>query len=132
MPDSTQNEVLKLLGLVWSSVPAPETAARAKHVAAMQREDGGWGQLPTMGSDAYATGEVYSLRASGMRSNDRVYQRGVAYLLRTQLQDGTWFVRSRAFGFQPYFETGFPHGLDQFISASATSWAVIALAARYR
>jgi len=37
-------------------------------------------------------------------------------------------VRSRGFGFQPYFETGFPHGRDQFISAAATSWAVMALA----
>ena len=43
------------------------------------------------------------------------YQNGVSYLLRTQLEDGTWFVRSRAFGFQPYFESGFPHGTDQFI-----------------
>ena len=53
---------------------------------------------------------------------------GVAFLLRTQVEDGSWFVRSRAFGFQPYFETGFPHGIDQFISAAATSWAVMALA----
>jgi hypothetical protein len=52
----------------------------------------------------------------------------VQYLLRTQLEDGTWFVRSRAFGFQPYFESGFPHGKDQFISAAATSWAAMALA----
>ena len=50
------------------------------------------------------------------------------YLLRTQLEEGTWFVRSRAFGFQPYFESGFPHGPNQFISASATAWAAIALA----
>ena len=83
-----------------------------------------------MRADAYATGQaLYALHASGMPPRDRVYQRGVAYLLRTQLEDGTWFVRSRAFGFQPYFETGFPHGVDQFISAAATSWAVIALAA---
>lgn len=62
-----------------------------------------------------------------MPAADAAYQRGVAYLLRNQLDDGTWFVRSRAFGFQRYFETGFPHGSDQFISASATAWAVIAL-----
>jgi hypothetical protein len=127
-PASTQDEAFKLLGLVWSRVPAPEISAQTKRVTALQREDGGWGQLPTMRSDAYATGQaLYALHASGVTSRDRVYQRGVAYLLRTQLEDGTWFVRSRAFGFQPYFETGFPHGVDQFISASATSWAVIAL-----
>jgi len=36
-------------------------------------------------------------------------------------------VRTRAFGFQPYFETGFPHGRSQFISTVATSWASLAL-----
>ena len=71
---------------------------------------------------------LYALQASGMSPKNGVYEKGVAYLLRTQLEDGTWFVRSRAFGFQPYFESGFPHGTDQFISVSATAWAAIALA----
>ena len=57
----------------------------------------------------------------------RFYRKGVDYLLRTQLEDGTWFVRTRAFGFQPYFETGFPHGRSQFISTVATAWASAAL-----
>jgi hypothetical protein len=130
LPASTQDDAFKLLGLVWSRVATSEVSAQAKRLVALQREDGGWGQLPMMPSDAYATGQaLYALHASGVTSRDRAYQKGVAYLLRTQLADGTWFVRSRAFGFQPYFETGFPHGLDQFISASATSWAVMALAA---
>jgi hypothetical protein len=30
----------------------------------------------------------------------RCNQRGTSFLLRTQLEDGTWFLRSRAFGFQ--------------------------------
>ena len=82
-----------------------------------------------MASDAYATGQaLYALHVSGTSPESGVYEKGVAYLLRTQLEDGTWFVRSRAFGFQPYFESGFPHGTDQFISASATAWAAIALA----
>jgi hypothetical protein len=29
---------------------------------------------------------------------------------------------------QPYFESGFPHGHDQWISQSGTSWAAMALA----
>jgi hypothetical protein len=81
-----------------------------------------------MTRDAYATGQaLYALHASGLVSKSSAYQKGAMYLLRTQLEDGTWFVRSRAFGFQPYFESGFPHGTDQFISASATAWATIAL-----
>ena len=127
-PASTQDEAFKLLGLVWARVSAAEMSAQAKRLLALQRADGGWAQLPTMTPDAYATGEaLYALHASGMSTKSSAYQKGTAYLLRTQLADGTWFVHSRAFGFQPYFESGFPHGADQFISASATAWAVIAL-----
>jgi hypothetical protein len=36
-------------------------------------------------------------------------------------------VRTRAAGFQPYFDNGFPHGVDQWISAAGTSLATIAL-----
>jgi ankyrin repeat protein len=128
-PQSTQDEAFKLLGLVWSKRPAREIAAQARRVKALQREDGGWAQLSTMRSDAYATGQaLHALNAAGISRRDKLYGQGVEYLLRTQLEDGSWFVRSRAFGFQRYFETGFPHGVDQFISASATAWAVIALA----
>lgn len=49
------------------------------------------------------------------------------YLLRTQLDDGSWLVRSRTMPLQPYKESGFPHGRDQWISAAGTSWAAIAL-----
>ena len=52
---------------------------------------------------------------------------GADYLLNTQLEDGTWFVRTRAFGFQPYLETGFPYERSQFISTAATAWATTAL-----
>jgi len=130
-PASTQDEAFKLLGFVWSRLPMTEIAAQAKRLLALQRADGGWAQLPTMASDAYATGQaLYALQAAGISPKSAAYKNGAAYLLRTQLEDGTWFVRSRAFGFQPYFESGFPHGADQFISASATSWAAIALTYR--
>jgi hypothetical protein len=83
-----------------------------------------------MKSDAYATGQaLHALQAgAGIPATHEAYRKGVAFLLRTQPEDGTWYVRRRGFGFQPYFESGFPHGRDQFISAAATSWAVIALA----
>jgi len=125
----TQDEAFKLLGFVWSQAPEAEISRHVQRLLALQREDGGWGQLPAMASDAFATGEaLYALHGSGLATGSKAYKKATAYLLRTQLEDGTWFVRSRAFGFQPYFETGFPHGVDQFISAAATSWAVIALA----
>ena len=125
----TQDETYKLLGLIWAGAPAAEAEAQAGRLLALQRAEGGWNQVPTMAPDAYTTGQaLYALHASGRTPSTVAYEKGVQYLLRTQLEDGTWFVRSRAFGFQPYFESGFPHGKDQFISAAATSWAAIALA----
>ena len=48
-------------------------------------------------------------------------------LRRTQLEDGSWHVRSRSVKFQPSFESGFPHEHDQWISAAATVWAGLGL-----
>ncbi|MCA9213895.1 MAG: hypothetical protein KDB27_12575 [Planctomycetales bacterium] len=47
----------------------------------------------------------------------------------TAEDDGSWPWRviSRSVKFQPYFESGFPHGHDQWISAAATGWAATAL-----
>jgi hypothetical protein len=36
-------------------------------------------------------------------------------------------VISRAIAIQPYFDSDFPHGADQFISAAASNWAAMAL-----
>lgn len=130
VPIDTQDESFKLAGLVWSNAPRRDVSRQVQRLLKLQRPDGGWGQRPTMASDAYATGQtLYALQLSGMLATHRVYQEGIAYLLRTQLEDGTWHVRSRAVPAQAYFEAGFPHGTDQFISAAATSWATIALAA---
>jgi hypothetical protein len=71
---------------------------------------------------------MFALHAAGTAVKDPVYSSGAGYLLRTQLEDGTWFVRTRAFGFQPYVETGFPYGRSQFISTAGTAWAATALA----
>lgn len=104
-------------------------APAAQSLAQAQRTDGGWSQLPTLESDAYATGQaLVALQATGMKPTDPIYEGGAAFLLKTQLADGSWFVKSRVETFQPYFESGFPHGHDQWISAAGTSWAITALA----
>jgi ankyrin repeat protein len=124
----TQDEAFGLLGLHWLNGARREIADARRRLLGLQRADGGWGQLPTMPSDAYATGQaLYALAESGSAVSSVNHRRGIDYLRRTQLEDGTWFVRSRAVGFQPYVEAGFPHGTDQFISAAATAWAVMAL-----
>ena len=98
------------------------------------RADGGWGQIPTIASDAYATGQALTAvaEAGSLAVTDPVYRQGVQFLLNTQLEDGSWYVRTRAVPVQPYFESEFPHGSDQFISAAATNWATMALIAAAR
>lgn len=71
---------------------------------------------------------LYTLHESGAPSSEAACRRGVAYLLHTQLDDGSWHVQSRAPKFQPHFPSGFPHDHDQWISAAATAWATIGLA----
>jgi ankyrin repeat protein len=119
----------KLLGLAWSGSQPVEQQRAARRVLRSQRPDGGWAQLPGLESDAWATGQaLVALRQSdALTLNDPVYQRGVAFLLRTQFPDGSWFVRSRTWPFQPFFNSQFPHGKDQWISAAGSTWATIAL-----
>ncbi len=128
-PRTTADRGFQLLGLAWAGESKDALKKLATGLMTEQREDGGWGQLPTMTSDAYATGQALAaLHQSGAAAPpDSAYQRGVKYLLSTQLEDGSWHVRSRSIPFQPYFESGFPHGRDQWISAAATNWAVMAL-----
>jgi N-acyl-D-amino-acid deacylase len=94
-----------------------------------QDAEGGWAQKQGMKPDAYATGSVLvALReAGGLSSQHSAWLGGLGYLLRTQEPDGSWHVVSRAKPIQEYFESGFPHGKDQFISAFATGWATEAL-----
>jgi squalene cyclase len=95
---------------------------------AVQRADGGWSDLDSMESSAYATGKaLYALQIAGLSATDAAYERAVQFLLSTQLEDGSWHVRTRAMAFQPHFDAGFPHGFDQWISAAGTSWATMAL-----
>lgn len=128
-PKTTQEHAFRTLGLMWAGASAAVIDRSAQALAATQRTDGGWSQLPTMGSDAYATGEaLFALHVAGkMPTADAVYQRGVKYLLRTQAADGSWHVKTRSLPLQPYFESGFPYGHDQWISAAGTSWAAMAL-----
>lgn len=130
-PKTTEDKVFRLLGLRWTKANKQSIRAAARSLLADQRTDGGWAQLPTLSSDAYATGQaLVALRESGaITANDPAYKRGAQFLLDTQFADGSWYVKTRALPVQPYFETGFPFGYDQFISAAATNWATQALIA---
>ena len=128
-PVDTEELAFKVLGLVWSGASRSAIADAARELAAAQREDGGWSQNERRGSDAYATGEaLVALRESGaVAAADPTVRRGVAYLLSTQFEDGSWFVDSRSVPIQAYFDSGFPFGVNQWISTAATAWATWAL-----
>lgn len=131
-PRTTDEYAFQILGLGWAGVKADNEVIRkaVRELAAKQRADGGWAQIPALASDAYATGQaLYALNQAGrVAVTDPVYKRGVEFLLKTQLEDGSWYVRSRAVPLQPFFEAGFPHGHDQWISAAGTNWGAMALA----
>ncbi len=125
----TEDRVFRLLALKEAGANEEAIKSAVKELVGSQRKDGGWSQLDNLDSDAYATGSVLVAlhQAGGLATSDAVYQRGVAFLLKSQLPDGSWLVRSRSKPFQTYYESGFPHGKDQFISMAASGWAATAL-----
>jgi len=123
----TQSLAFQILGLKWAgkTTRIPELARRLE---ALQRPNHGWAQHPEMAADAYATAVALWALHEGAGSGNAAWTQGATYLRRLQKEDGSWHLRSRGFGFQPYRETGFPHGHDQWISSATTGFAILALA----
>ncbi|MBS1599475.1 MAG: terpene cyclase/mutase family protein [Bacteroidetes bacterium] len=129
-PTEQQELAFQLLGMYWCGSGKELIKKVAEKLKSMQNADGGWSQLPTMQSDAYATGQtLYALFESGsMNADDPIYQKGMSYLLKTQDESGAWIVATRAFPIQPFFSSDFPpYDENQYISATATNWAAMAL-----
>jgi squalene-hopene/tetraprenyl-beta-curcumene cyclase len=62
-----------------------------------QHKDGGWGQTRGIPSDAYATGQaLYYLSLAGVSSSRAEIQRGVAFLVANQKENGSWPMTPRA------------------------------------
>ncbi len=128
-PAGLEESAMRLLGLVWGAASRDVIDKAAQELASAQQPDGGWAQLPMLPSDAYATGKaLVALRESGsFDPRSPIFDHGARFLLGTQESDGSWHVRGRSLPVLALFESGFPHGRDQFISAAGTSWAVMAL-----
>jgi ankyrin repeat protein len=132
-PRATEERVYQLLGAQWAGADQAAIQKMAVELKAAQQADSGWTSQDGRPSDAYSTGQaLMALHHAGVPVTDPAWQRGTAWLLRTQAPDGSWHVVSRlhppAPVSPPYFETGHPYGHDQFISSMGDSLAVIALA----
>jgi len=128
-PGSAEERAMRLMGLVWTDAARSDIAAAVRAVRETQEASGGWSQFGRTEPDAYATGlSLYALHVAGVAPADETYRKGVAFLLGSQYQDGAWLVRTHSFPVQRYFESGFPFGRHQWISAAGTSWATLAIA----
>ncbi len=128
----TEDRVFRLLGLKEAGAGEKEIAAAAWELLKTQRADGGWSQLDDGKSDAYATGSA--LYRTAPRGRSEGGYGGVQGRCRVPAQEPVAGrdVEREDRGvrpFQPYYESGFPHEKDQFISISASGWATAALVA---
>jgi ankyrin repeat protein len=133
VPRDTEERTYQLIGLCGSGVDQAVRKRIAQELVKTQQNDGGWGSIDGRESEAYSTGEaLMALTVSGVAVSNPVYQKGIEFLLKTQMPDGSWHVKSRlhppAPVSPPYFESGYPYGHDQFLSAQGSAWAVMALA----
>jgi hypothetical protein len=95
--DSTQAAALRLLARVWAGESAKGLEPEIARFVGLQNKDGGWGQLPGLPSDAYATGQaLYVLNLAGVKSGRKEVSRGVAFLVASQKEDGSWPMTPRA------------------------------------
>ena len=125
---NNQDKIWRLMGLAWAGIDRTAIQQAGQELRVAQRTDGGWSDFPSMESNAFVTGEsLVALHVGGMPASDPLFQKGVQFLLKSQQTDGTWYVRTRALAFQPWFDAGFPHGHDQWMSAAGTNWAALAL-----
>jgi N-acyl-D-amino-acid deacylase len=127
-PVSTEGKVFHLRGLVDAGADAKLVETARDSLVKDQREDGAWAQLADMSGDAYATATaLVTLRRAGLATTEKAHQKGVKFLIDSQLDDGAWFVQTRSKPLQKFFDNGDHGGKSQFISFAATNWAVLAL-----
>jgi ankyrin repeat protein len=127
---TTVDEADRIMGLWLSGADQTDLKSAGQKLTRLQRADGGWAQTKYLDSDAFGTSAaLYSLNKAGLlKVAETSYQRGARFLLNSQFSDGSWYVRSRAVKLQPYFQSAFPFDHDQWISNTATAYAVMALA----
>jgi N-acyl-D-amino-acid deacylase len=95
--DTTQAEAIRLFRDLREGKDGKDLQTRIERLVKRQNKDGGWSQVKDAPSDAYATGQtLYFLNLAGVKNSDPAVSRGVAFLVKTQKDDGSWPMKSRA------------------------------------
>lgn len=95
--DSTQATALRLLVKARAGESAKALQPEIDRFLGWQNKDGGWGQFKELPSDPYATGQaLYLLNQVGVKDGRAEVRRGVAFLVATQREDGSWPMTPRA------------------------------------
>lgn len=95
--DTTQAAVLRLLMKQQADAPVNDLKPGIDGLLSLQNSDGGWSQIKGIESDAYATGQVlYALNLAGVSCEADGVKNAVGFLARTQREDGSWPMTTRA------------------------------------
>jgi hypothetical protein len=120
--DSSQSAALRLLIAVLDPPSGFVAATERERLLKRRNRDGGWSQIPSMASDAYATGQaLYALNVAGVKLNRGDLVKSVGFLLNSQQPDGSWLRIPRGSAYRMPSKSPLP------IVHCATAWAALAL-----
>ncbi len=124
LSDSQQDQVFHLLMELRTGKPRKELEPLIVSLFARQHPNGGWGQLPGLPADAFATGQtLYVLSYAGFTAKKPELKPAIDFLISTQKPDGSWPMTSRS---TPNGEPGGSKNLTP-ITCAASSWATLGL-----
>ena len=121
--DELQPVALRLI--LWRRLGRPDSEWKPleQQLLSSQNEDGGWSQIKTAKSDAYATGQVlYALAEAGITKDNPAVQKAHSFLAKSQRENGAWEMTSRAIMGNGKVATKF-----EPITHAASAWAVMGL-----
>jgi len=90
-PKTVQDHVMKIIASVEAGEKGGALSSQIAALLALQEQDGGFGEVPSGGSNAYGTGQaLYALKLAGYSTEAPAFKAGVKWLVTRQLWSGTW------------------------------------------
>jgi hypothetical protein len=95
--DTTQAAALRLLVEIRQRKPTKLLQVGIDRLVSRQNADGGWSQIKSLPSDAYATGQsLYVLSLAGLANDRPEIRRAASFLIANQRKDGSWPMTPRS------------------------------------